>query len=65
MKKNLIENEIRKMQSLISYKVGQPITEEEKKESKLLDFYAEEQSRKDRCVDHKAYIESFGGLKWK
>ena len=34
-------------------------------ESKLLDFYAEEQARKDRCVDHKEYIESFGGLKWK
>ena len=34
-------------------------------ESKLLDFYAEEQARKNRCVDHKEYIESFGGLKWK
>ena len=36
MKKNLIENEIRKMQSLISYKVGQPITEEEKESEKFV-----------------------------
>ena len=31
MKKSLIENDIKKMQSLISYSVGQSITEEEKK----------------------------------
>ncbi len=29
-------------------------------ENKLLDFYAEEQRRKDRCVDHKVYIDNLG-----
>ena len=34
-------------------------------ENKLLDFYAEEQRRKDRCVDHKVYIDNLGSGRWK